>query len=117
MPKPKKVNINKHNVSDKERVLEMAKKDIISFGQLFLPEDFMKSSPAPYHYELNNLLLDPTKKRICIILPRGHSKSTLAKTALLHHLYFNPEGKKEFIAWVAEEQSQAIDHINIYKTI
>ena len=85
--------------------------DIISFGQLFLPEDFMKSSPAPYHYELNNLLLDPTKKRICIILPRGHSKSTLAKTALLHHLYFNPEGKKEFIAWVAEEQSQAIDHI------
>ena len=111
MPKPKKVNINKHNVSDKERVLEMAKKDIISFGQLFLPEDFMKSSPAPYHYELNNLLLDPTKKRICIILPRGHSKSTLAKTALLHHLYFNPEGKKEFIAWVAEEQSQAIDHI------
>ena len=111
MPKPKKININKHNVSDKERVLEMAKKDIISFGQLFLPEDFMKSSPAPYHYELNNLLLDPTKNRICIILPRGHSKSTLAKTALLHHLYFNPEGKKEFIAWVAEEQSQAIDHI------
>tara|TARA_Y100000593_G_scaffold12933_1_gene24057 strand:+ start:682 stop:2145 length:1464 start_codon:yes stop_codon:yes gene_type:complete len=71
----------------------------------------MKSTPAPYHYELNNLLLDPSKKRNCIILPRGHSKSTLAKTALLHHLYFNPEGKKEFIAWVAEEQSQAIDHI------
>tara|TARA_R100001082_G_scaffold29586_1_gene14844 strand:- start:2218 stop:3801 length:1584 start_codon:yes stop_codon:yes gene_type:complete len=111
MRKPKKVNINKHNVSEKERVLELAKKDIISFGQLFLPEDFMKSTPAPYHYELNNLLLDNTKKRNCIILPRGHSKSTLAKTALLHHLYFNPEGKKEFIAWVAEEQSQAIDHI------
>ena len=106
MSKPKKVNINKNNVSDKERVL-----DIIAFGQLFLPEDFMKSTPAPYHYELNNLLLDQSKKRNCIILPRGHSKSTLAKTALLHHLYFNPEGKKEFIAWVAEEQSQAIDHI------
>ena len=111
MSKPKKVNINKHNVSDKERVLELAKKDIISFGQLFLPDDFMKSAPAAYHYELNNLLLDKTKKRNCIILPRGHSKSTLAKTALLYHLYFNPEGKKEFIAWVAEEQSQAIDHI------
>ena len=111
MSKPKKININKNNVSDKERVLELARKDIIAFGQLFLPEDFMKSTPAPYHYELNNLLLDPSKKRNCIILPRGHSKSTLAKTALLHHLYFNPEGKKEFIAWVAEEQSQAIDHI------
>ena len=38
-------------------------------------------------------------------------KSTLAKAALMHKLYFNPEGKKEFIAWVAEEQSQAVDHI------
>ena len=108
---PKAPNINKNNVSEKERVLELAKRDIVSFGQLFLPEDFMKSNPASYHYELNDLLLDDTKKRNCIILPRGHSKSTLAKTALLYHLYFNPEGKKEFIAWVAEEQSQAIDHI------
>ena len=55
MPKPKKVNINKNNVSEKERVLELAKRDIVSFGQLFLPEDFMKSTPAAYHYELNNL--------------------------------------------------------------
>jgi phage terminase large subunit-like protein len=104
-------NINKNNVSEKEQVLEIAKKDIIAFGQLFMPEDFMKSTPAPYHYELSDLLLDNTKKRNCIILPRGHSKSTLAKAALMYHLYFNPEGKKEFIAWVAEEQSQAIDHI------
>jgi len=111
MSKAKKVNINKNNVSEKERVLELAKRDIVAFGQLFLPEDFMKSAPASYHYELNSLLLDPNKKRNCIILPRGHSKSTMAKTALLYHLYFNPEGKKEFIAWVAEEQSQAIDHI------
>jgi len=111
MSKVDSFNINKNNVSEKERVLELARKDVVSFGQLFLPEDYMKSSPAPYHYELSNLLLDPNKKRNCIILPRGHSKSTLAKTALLYHLYFNPEGKKEFIAWVAEEQSQAIDHI------
>lgn len=104
-------NINKNNVSQKERVLELAKRDLVSFGQLFLPGDYMKSSPAAYHYELSNLLLDSKKKRNCIILPRGHSKSTLAKTALLYHLYFNPEGKNEFIAWVAEEQSQAIDHI------
>ena len=104
-------NINKNNVSDKERVLELAKKDSVSFGQLFLHEDFMKSSPAPYHYELSNLLLDDDKKRSCIILPRGHAKSSLVKCALLYKLYFNPEGKKEFMAWVAEEQSQAIDHI------
>ena len=44
-------------------------------------------------------------------MPRGHAKSTLAKTALLHQLYFSPPEKKQFIAWVSEEQSQAIDHI------
>ena len=93
MSKAKKVNINKNNVSEKERVLELAKRDIVAFGQLFLPEDFMKSAPASYHYELNSLLLDPNKKRNCIILNRGHSKSIMTKIALLYHLCFNPEGK------------------------
>ena len=59
MPKADTFNINKNKVSEKERVLELAKKDVVSFGQLFLPEDYMKSTPAPYHYELSDLLLDP----------------------------------------------------------
>ena len=104
-------NIISPNLKEKERVLEMARRDIVTFGQLFLPEDFMKSQPAPYQYELSSVLLNNDEKRVCIILPRGHGKSTLAKAALMHKLYFNPEGKKEFIAWVAEEQSQAVDHI------
>jgi len=108
--KPEKFNIIPPDLSQKEKALELAKKDIITFGQMFLPEDFMKSSPAPYQYELSDLLLGD-EKRACIILPRGHAKSTLAKTALLYKLYFNPPDKKEFIAWVSEEQSQAIDHI------
>ena len=104
-------NIISPNLKEKEKVLEMARRDIVTFGQLFLPEDFMKSQPAPYQYELSSVLLNNDEKRVCIILPRGHGKSTLAKAALMHKLYFNPEGKKEFIAWVAEEQSQAVDHI------
>jgi phage terminase large subunit-like protein len=106
----KSFNIIPPDLSQKEKALELAKKDIVTFGQMFLPEDFMKSSPAPYQYELSNLLLGDDK-RICIILPRGHAKSTLAKTALLYQLYFAPPEKKQFIAWVSEEQSQAIDHI------
>ena len=109
--KPEPFNIIPPDLSAKEKALELAKRDIITFGQMFLPEDFMKSSPAPYQYELSDLLLNDKEKRNCIILPRGHAKSTLAKTALLHKLYFNPPDKKEFIAWVSEEQSQAIDHI------
>jgi len=108
--KPEIFNIIPPDLSQKERALELAKKDIITFGQMFLPEDFMKSNPAPYQYELSDLLLG-NEKRACIILPRGHAKSTLAKTALLYQLYFAPPEKKQFIAWVSEEQSQAIDHI------
>ena len=104
-------NIIPPDLSQKEKALEMASKNIITFGQMFLPEDFMKSGPAPYQYELSDLLLNDEEKRSCIILPRGHAKSTLAKTALLHKLYFNPLDRKEFIAWVSEEQSQAVDHI------
>tara|TARA_R100000388_G_scaffold93583_1_gene78565 strand:- start:1687 stop:3273 length:1587 start_codon:yes stop_codon:yes gene_type:complete len=108
--KPENFNIVPPDLSAKEKALELAKKDIVTFGQMFLPEDFMKSTPAPYQYELSNILLGKDK-RVCIILPRGHAKSTLAKTALLHQLYFAPPEKKQFIAWVSEEQSQAIDHI------
>ena len=108
--KPDKFNIIPPDLSAKEKALELAKKDIVTFGQMFLPEDFMKSAPAPYQYQLSDILLGDDK-RVCIILPRGHAKSTLAKTALLYQLYFAPPEKKQFIAWVSEEQSQAIDHI------
>ena len=91
--KPENFNIIPPDLSAKEQALELAKKDIVTFGQMFLPEDFMKSTPAPYQYELSEILLGKDK-RVCIILPRGHAKSTLAKTALLHQLYFSPPEKK-----------------------
>ena len=43
-------NINSSGLSEKERVLNLVSKDLIAFGQLFLPEDFIKSTPAPFHY-------------------------------------------------------------------
>lgn len=36
-------NINTKNVSKAEEQLELASKDLIAFGKLFLPEDFMRS--------------------------------------------------------------------------
>ena len=110
-----KFNINSNNLSEKERVLNLVSKDLVAFGQLFLPEDFMKSSAAPFHYEVGIKLLDRTLRKLCIVLPRGHSKSTMAKAALLHRIYFNPKGKKEFAAWVSEEQGQAVDHLKYIK--
>ena len=109
-------NINSSNLSEKERVLNIVSQDLIAFGQLFLPEDFMKSSPAPFHYEVGSKLLDRDIRKLCVVLPRGHSKSTMAKAALLHKIYFNPQGKKEFAAWVSEEQGQAVDHLKYIKS-
>lgn len=109
-------NINSSNLSEKERVLNLVSQDLIAFGQLFLPEDFMKSSPAPFHYEVGDKLLDRNLRKLCVVLPRGHSKSTMAKAALLHKIYFNPQGKKEFAAWVSEEQGQAVDHLKYIKS-
>ena len=108
-------NINSSNLSEKERVLNIVSKDLVAFGQLFLPDDFMKSSPAPFHYEVGSKLLDRSLRKLCVVLPRGHSKSTMAKAALLHRIYFNPQGKKEFAAWVSEEQGQAVDHLKYIK--
>ena len=36
-------NVNFHNVSKEEEALELAKNDMIAFGKLFLPEDYMRS--------------------------------------------------------------------------
>ena len=111
-----KFNIIPNDLDEKERVLNMVSKDLIAFGQLFLPDDFMKSKPAPFHYEVGDLFLDNTIRRLCLVLPRGHTKSTMAKAALLHRICFNPKGKNEFAAWVSEEQGQAVDHLKYIKS-
>ena len=36
-------NINSQNISKAEETLQLASKDLISFGKLFLPDDFMRS--------------------------------------------------------------------------
>jgi len=83
-----------------------------------LPKDFLnKSSSPPFHYEVGTKLIS-TKPgaRICNILPRGFGKSILAKAAILHKVCFSAKDTRNFIAWVAEEQGQAIDHLKYIKT-
>ena len=51
-------NINLHNVSKQEEALELAKKDLIAFGKLFLPDDYMRSETPPFHYEIADTITD-----------------------------------------------------------
>ena len=110
--------MEKLSLSDKEILLHKASKDLILFGKLFLPNDFLhKSASPPFHYELGKKLIS-TKPgaRICNVLPRGFGKSVLMKAAIMHRLCFTPQDQAMFMAWVAEEQGQSIDHLKYIRS-
>ena len=100
-------------MKQRDKVLADSFNNLIYFGRAFLPKDFLqKSESAPFHYEMAEKMIDTQPgARICNIIPRGHGKSVLAKAAIMHKLCFAVKNDQHFIAWVSEEQSQAIDHI------
>ena len=51
-------NINSQNVNEAEEALRLASKDLIAFGKLFLPDDFMRSETPPFHYEMADSIDD-----------------------------------------------------------
>jgi len=106
-------NLNLHgNVSKNEELLHLAYNDLITFGKMFSPQDFLATETPPFHREVGKLLLDRTKQQLALVLPRDHAKSTLAATGVLHRfLFHDKDAEPEFICWVGEAQDQAIDNI------
>ena len=104
------LNLN-GDVSKNERVLHDAYHDLITFGKLFSPQDFMATSTPDFHREVGKLLLNREIRQLGLVLPRDHAKSTLASTAILHRFLFAEKDSPEFIAWIGEAQDQAIDNI------
>ena len=81
------LNLN-GNVSQNEKVLEMAYKDLIVFGKLFSPQDFLASATPEFHNIVGKKLLNRDIQQLALVLPRDHAKSTLAATAVLHRFLF-----------------------------
>ena len=105
-------SLNLHgDVSKKEEILHLAHKDLVIFGQLFSPQDFLATTSPPFHHEVGNIMLDRSIQQLALVLPRDHAKSTLAATAVLHRFLFATKDKPEFICWVGEAQDQAIDNV------
>ena len=105
------LNLN-GNVSKNEEVLQMAYTDLITFGKLFSPQDYLATETPPFHREVGSLLLDKNINQLALVLPRDHAKSTLAAIAVLHRFLFKEkDAEPEFICWVGEAQDQAIDNI------
>ena len=82
-------NINKYDVSKMEEQLLLAKNDLIAFGKLFLPDDFMRSESPFFHYEVADSLMDLEQRQLAVILPRGHGKTVLTKCNILHDFVFS----------------------------
>ena len=102
----------------RDDVLLQAYNNLIYFGRAFLPNDFLKKSASPpFHSGMAKKMIstDPGA-RICNIVPRGHGKSVMAKAAIMHKLCFSGKDNQHFIAWVSEEQGQAIDHLKYIRS-
>ena len=107
------MNINKENVSEAEEALEIASKDLIAFGKLFLPEDFMRSETPFFHFEIADAIDDKDIKQLAIIIPRGHGKTVLTKASILKDFLFCPSDDFLFYAWVSATQKLSVGNIGL----
>ena len=107
-------NINSQNVSEAEEALQLASKDLIAFGKLFLPDDFMRSETPPFHYEMSDSIDDKKCKQLAIILPRGHGKTVLTKCSIIKDFCFLDEDM-HFYAWVSATQKLSVGNMDYIK--
>ena len=105
------------DLTEKDEVYKAAYNDLIFFGRAFLPNDFLNKSVTPdfHRHVAEKLISTKPGGRLCNILPRGFGKSILAKAAIMHKICFREKDRHQFIAWVGEEQGQAIDHLKYLK--
>ncbi len=106
-------NINLHNVSEMEEQLKMAKNDLIAFGKLFLPDDYMRSETPFFHYEVADALNNLSIRQLAVILPRGHGKTVLTKCSILHDFVFAEEPL--FYGWVAASSKISVPNLDYIK--
>ena len=108
-------NINKKNVSNAEEQLLLAHNDLIAFGKLFLPDDFLRSETPPFHFEMADAIDDFNIKQLGIILPRGHGKTVLTKASIIKDFVFCPKDDMHFYAWVSATQKLSVGNMDYIK--
>ena len=102
-------------MSKAEETLILAKNDLIAFGKLFLPDDFLRSETPPFHYEMADAIDDKDCKQLAIILPRGHGKTVLTKCSIIKDFVFCPKDDMHFYAWVAATQKLSVGNMDYIK--
>ena len=106
-------NINTQNVTKAEEQLKLAYEDLIAFGKLFLPDDFLRSETPFFHYEVADAVDDASIRQLAVILPRGHGKTVLTKCSILHDFLFTQEPL--FYGWVAASSKISVPNLDYIK--
>ena len=106
-------NINTRNISQAEEELKLAYSDLIAFGKLFLPDDFMRSETPFFHYQVADALSNGDIRQLAVILPRGHGKTVLTKCNILHDFVFSNEPL--FYGWVAASSKISVPNLDYIK--
>lgn len=113
-------NIIKQLPSKSEQILKACYEDLITFGKVFLPGDFMKSKSSAFQYEIGDELLSKSNKPCAIIVPRGHTKTTLIKGSVIHNFCFAKkayewgfadEPMNYFFGWVSSNQKKSKNNV------
>jgi predicted phage terminase large subunit-like protein len=87
-------------------ILEKMSKNMLLMGRICLPNMFSVKSPK-FHEELVSDFHDPLVKKINIIAPRGHAKSSLVACLwVLYHIFFDPGHK--VVVLVSKTEGHAI---------
>jgi hypothetical protein len=102
-------------LTDRDKVLEILRKNLIKFGKLVKPITFYLPSPE-IHLEIAKLFLTESIKKLLIIAPRGIAKSTLVTIYILHHLWFGDKGRK-LIVVISKTQTHARAILSTVKDI
>ena len=80
---------------------------MLVFGKMCLPSMFTVKSPQ-FHKELAAHFHDHAIRRLNVIAPRGHAKSSLAACLwVLYHIFFDPGGPK-FVVLVSKTEGHAV---------
>jgi len=108
-------NINTQNVNKAEEALVMASKDLISFGKLFLPDDFLRSETPFFHFEMADVIDNRNIKQVAIIIPRGHGKTVLTKASIIKDFVFCDKNNFLFYAWVSATQKLSVGNMDYVK--
>lgn len=89
-------------------LLNRMRTDLLFFGRVCLPNMFYARS-APFHREIADVLLNPEYRKINLIAPRSHAKSSLVAGVLpIHHIFFGEGTPHKVVVLVSKTESHAI---------